>query len=443
MGNRVCREEGESCLWGGKGIVSVGRMGNRVCGEDGESCLWGGRGIVSVGRRGNRVCGEDGASSLTESDDSFFISPTLLRVIRVFRVGRVLRLVKSAKGIRTLLFSLAVSLPALFNIGLLLVLVMFIYAIMGMNFFMNAPKEAGLDDAFNFDTFLSSFILLFQMCTSAGWSDVMNGLIANCSSSGQCLDYTKATLYLSSYLIISYLVVVNMYIAVILENFSQATEDVQQGLMPEDFDMYYEKWEKYDPKATKYIPLDQLSDFVDYLDEPLRLPKPNHFLLVKMEIPICEGDQCFCRDILDALTKNFLGTSDTSSVPVKADDFKDENYVQISTTLKRQKEHYAARIIQKAYRNYKKRKDDDDDDDEDEEHGGGGGGRGGGGAGRGSIDGDKEKTSDVSGPSVSADTSSTVHPSDDPYDDSQQAVSVDADMDSRSVELKADSGVVA
>jgi hypothetical protein len=81
----------------------------------------------------------------------------------VFRVGRVLRLVKSAKGIRTLLFSLAVSLPALFNIALLLVLVMFIYAIMGMNFFMTAPREYGLDDAFNFGTFLKSFILLFQV----------------------------------------------------------------------------------------------------------------------------------------------------------------------------------------------------------------------------------------------------------------------------------------
>jgi len=49
---------------------------------------------------------------LKKGDDDameFLISPTLLRVIRVFRVGRVLRLVKSAKGIRTLLFSLAVS----------------------------------------------------------------------------------------------------------------------------------------------------------------------------------------------------------------------------------------------------------------------------------------------------------------------------------------------
>jgi len=90
-------------------------------------------------------------------------SPTLLRVVRVFRVGRVLRLVKSAKGIRALLFSLAVSMPALFNIGLLLVLVMFIYAIFGMSFFMHVKKTKGIDDVFNFETFLQSMIVLFQV----------------------------------------------------------------------------------------------------------------------------------------------------------------------------------------------------------------------------------------------------------------------------------------
>ena len=73
--------------------------------------------------------------------DKFTVSPTLLRVVRVFRVGRVLRLVKSAKGIRTLLFSLAVSIPALFNIGLLLFLVMFIYSIFGMNFFISRQAD--------------------------------------------------------------------------------------------------------------------------------------------------------------------------------------------------------------------------------------------------------------------------------------------------------------
>ncbi|XP_052766775.1 sodium channel protein type 4 subunit alpha B-like isoform X5 [Mya arenaria] len=301
------------------------------------------------------------------------VSPTLLRVVRVFRVGRVLRLVKSAKGIRTLLFSLAVSLPALFNIGLLLFLVMFIWAVFGMNFFKDVKTPyGGLDDVFNFQTFFKSIITLFQMCTSAGWDGVLKGLMntKDCNSNPQedekntCGSYPLAVMYLVTYLVISFLVVVNMYIAVILENFSQATEDVQQGLTPEDFDMFYEKWEKYDPDATQYISLDRLSDFVDYLDEPLKLTKPNYFLLVKLDIPIYEGDRLFCRDILDALTKNFLGTSETGDIPAEeiGEAKKKIEYDIISSTLQRQKEHYAAKIIQKAYRNYRTT------------HGGGGGG---------------------------------------------------------------------
>lgn len=304
--------------------------------------------------------------------EALLIPPTLLRVVRVFRVGRVLRLVKSAKGIRTLLFSLAVSLPALFNIGLLLFLVMFIYATFGMNFFMDVKHTAGLDDTFNFETFGRSIIMLFQMCTSAGWSDALAGLMNTkvgnktdeCNPDADppnCGSYGMAVGYLVTYLIISFLVVVNMYIAVILENFSQATDDVQHGLTPEDFDMYYEKWEKYDPNATQFIDLDKLSDFVDYLEEPLRLPKPNHFMLVKLDIPICENDKMYCRDILDALTKNFLGSDNLDNADLGVSNPLQENkakveYKVVSSTMKRQVMNYAARIIQNGWRKYRQQR---------------------------------------------------------------------------------------
>lgn len=101
--------------------------------------------------------------ALSEFIEKYFVSPTLLRVVRVAKVGRVLRLVKGAKGIRTLLFALAMSLPALFNICLLLFLVMFIFAIFGMSFFMHVKDRSGLDDVYNFKTFGQSMILLFQV----------------------------------------------------------------------------------------------------------------------------------------------------------------------------------------------------------------------------------------------------------------------------------------
>lgn len=104
--------------------------------------------------------------ALSEFIEKYFVSPTLLRVVRVAKVGRVLRLVKGAKGIRTLLFALAMSLPALFNICLLLFLVMFIFAIFGMSFFMHVKDKSGLDDVYNFKTFPQSMILLFQVSTA-------------------------------------------------------------------------------------------------------------------------------------------------------------------------------------------------------------------------------------------------------------------------------------
>ena len=66
------------------------------------------------------------------------------------------------QGIRTLLFALMMSLPALFNIGSLLILVMFMYAILGMSQFAYVQKVGGIDDMLNFETFPNSFLLLFQ-----------------------------------------------------------------------------------------------------------------------------------------------------------------------------------------------------------------------------------------------------------------------------------------
>jgi len=66
----------------------------------------------------------------------------------------------------------------------------------------------------------------------------------------------------------------------------QATEDVQKGVTQEDIDVFYEVWSQFDVKATEYMPLDRLSEFVDRLDEPLRLPAPNTVKLITLDIAI-------------------------------------------------------------------------------------------------------------------------------------------------------------
>ncbi|XP_035175669.1 sodium channel protein type 5 subunit alpha-like isoform X2 [Oxyura jamaicensis] len=306
---------------------------------------------------------------LAEGFSSFF-SPTLLRIFRLARIGRILRLIRKARGIRTLLFALLMSLPALFNIGLLLFLVMFIYAIVGMTNFACLGWEDGIDNLFNFQTFESSILCLFQVITSAGWDGLLSPLIkepASCApnlnitdkDSNSCRNKVVGIAFFVSYVIISFLIVVNMYIAVILENFSVATEESADPLCEDDFDMFYETWANFDPQATQFIEYSALSDFADALAEPLRVPKPNTIQLISMDLPIVSGDKIHCLDILLAFTKRVLGESgDLDSLELQMEEkFMVANpskvsYKPITTTLKRKQEEVSALVIQRAFRRH-------------------------------------------------------------------------------------------
>ncbi|KAJ6659307.1 hypothetical protein lerEdw1_019178 [Lerista edwardsae] len=299
-------------------------------------------------------------------------SPTLFRVIRLVRIGRILRLIRSARGIRTLLFALMMSLPALFNIGLLLFLVMFIFAVFGMANFANVKQEAGIDDMFNFETFGNSMLCLFQITTSAGWDELLKPILnteppdcdpninkSSTFSKGNCGNPAVGIMFFVSYIIVSFLIVVNMYIAVILENFNVATEESTEPLGDDDFEMFYEVWEKFDPKASQFIAYSDLSDFADALREPLRIPKPNKLELIAMDLPMVTGDKIHCLDILFAFTKRVLGDSgEMDALKVQMEEkFMAANpskvsYEPITTTLRRKQEEASAFIIQRAFRSH-------------------------------------------------------------------------------------------
>uniref|UniRef100_A0A4X2KGL8 Sodium channel protein n=1 Tax=Vombatus ursinus TaxID=29139 RepID=A0A4X2KGL8_VOMUR len=289
---------------------------------------------------------------LSDIIQKYFFSPTLFRVIRLARIGRILRLIRGAKGIRTLLFALMMSLPALFNIGLLLFL-------------------AGIDDMFNFQTFANSMLCLFQITTSAGWDGLLSPILNTgppyCdpnlpntnNSRGNCGSPAVGILFFVTYIIISFLIVVNMYIAIILENFSVATEESTEPLSEDDFDMFYEIWEKFDPEATQFIEYSALSDFADALSDPLRIAKPNQISLINMDLPMVSGDRIHCMDILFAFTKRVLGESgEMDALKIQMEEkFMAANpskisYEPITTTLRRKHEEVSAVVIQRAFRRH-------------------------------------------------------------------------------------------
>ncbi|GIL50401.1 hypothetical protein Vafri_6630 [Volvox africanus] len=108
---------------------------------------------------------------------------SFMPVLRALRVVRVVRLVRQAKGMQKLLRTLITSLPALANVGGVMLLIFFIFAVIGVNLFAGIKHGDNLDSHANFDTFPNGMLLLFRMLTGEAWDAIMQ----DCMNMGSCV----------------------------------------------------------------------------------------------------------------------------------------------------------------------------------------------------------------------------------------------------------------
>jgi len=160
-------------------------------------------------------------------------------------------------------------------------------------------------------------LLLFRVGTAAGWNTILDPLMVtppdcdpdldNGGLNGNCGNRFLAVFFFVSYIVIIFLIIINMYIAVILENFNEAQQQEEIGVSDDDLETFIQVWEEYDPKATHYISLHQLSDFLDALEPPLQIPKPNRHLFGELEVPIKTDYKIYLLDLMQALVRRAMG----------------------------------------------------------------------------------------------------------------------------------------
>ncbi|XP_069384943.1 sodium channel protein type 4 subunit alpha B-like isoform X2 [Paralichthys olivaceus] len=297
--------------------------------------------------------------------EKYFIDIKVLALLRLAPVTRIIHLVPCMRGIKRLFLALVMSLPALFNICLLLFLLMFTFSVFGMLSFAHVKNTARFHDMFNFETFLNSMICMFTMTTMAGWNTVLSPILntpLDCDPDkdtpvgGDCVHPTVGIIFITSYITLSLLLVVLLYTAVVLETFNMYDTETPSD---EDLLMFYKTWRRFDCDNSHIIPYSKLSDFCDALQDPLRIPKPNTFKLIHMDLPLLPGDKIHCVDVLFALTAQIFGDrGQMDSLKARMEEkfminnLSKMSYEPISSTLQRKQEEVVATVIQKAYRKH-------------------------------------------------------------------------------------------
>ncbi|XP_072550558.1 voltage-dependent P/Q-type calcium channel subunit alpha-1A isoform X6 [Salminus brasiliensis] len=243
-----------------------------------------------------------------------------LSFLRLFRAARLIKLLRQGETIRILLWTFVQSFKALPYVCLLIAMLFFIYAIIGMQLFGNIAIEEEGDSAINqhnnFRTFFQALMLLFRSATGEAWHDIM----LSCLGSKECDTLSGnnepecgsefAYLYFVSFIFLCSFLMLNLFVAVIMDNFEYLTRD-SSILGPHHLDEYVRIWAEYDPAACGRISYRDMYDMLRQMSPPLGLGKKcparvAYKRLLRMDLPVADDNTVHFNSTLMALIRTAL-----------------------------------------------------------------------------------------------------------------------------------------
>uniref|UniRef100_A0A672IHT7 Voltage-dependent T-type calcium channel subunit alpha n=1 Tax=Salarias fasciatus TaxID=181472 RepID=A0A672IHT7_SALFA len=169
-----------------------------------------------------------------EVNASLPINPTIIRIMRVLRIARVLKLLKMAVGMRALLDTVMQALPQVGNLGLLFMLLFFIFAALGVELFGDLicdelhPCE-GLGRYATFRNFGMAFLLLFRVSTGDNWNGIMKDTLRDCAhDTSTCYNTVVSPIYFVSFVLTAQFVLVNVVIAVLMKHLEESNKEAKE-----------------------------------------------------------------------------------------------------------------------------------------------------------------------------------------------------------------------
>ena len=127
-------------------------------------------------------------------------------VARLIRILRVLRLISAVPQLRLIVATLVRSIPSMGHVIMLMSVIFYIYAVTGFHLFGEADAE-------HWGTLGAALLTLFQMVTLEGWVEVMDAALET---------HPFGWIYFVSFILLGTFVVLNLFIAVVINNLEQS-----------------------------------------------------------------------------------------------------------------------------------------------------------------------------------------------------------------------------
>lgn len=222
---------------------------------------------------------------------------TVMSAIRLFRIARLFRLIRFMKGLNQLFTAFLLSIPKLANVTAILILLLFLFAVLGVNLFSKVLFHSAHDEYANFRSFFVAVMTLIRSMTGEAWNEMMHALSKDkfyfesyldmrCAEStdydtmvaegvldnpNECGNPLSFFFFLTYTLLVTF-VILNLFIAVIFEGFDESQKSEQSEIIQK----CVEVWKRYDPNYTLLLSIDATFEFIDEVISQLHRDPAEH-----------------------------------------------------------------------------------------------------------------------------------------------------------------------
>ncbi|CUG88146.1 voltage-gated ion channel protein, putative [Bodo saltans] len=272
-------------------------------------------------------------------------------VVGVFRVSRLLMLLRKMKGLQTLFVTLYHAIPEFLNVALVLMVLYFVFAIIGVQLFSNVPRGETISMYINFEHAGTALITLYIMMTQESWGDVTDELARNS---------TAAIPFSVTFMVIVSWVAINLLVTVVIDVFGEAEATEKQDASLRVIDHFRQVWCTYDPNGSKLLPVSVVLRILPTMPSSIwdRSPMKNGHSspwvcvlrqLERLHIPVDPSKRVRYEDCIGSLALRLFSLSTSEAIHVSQSTIHGVSWQQSHFSIHHE---FAALMISRTYRRY-------------------------------------------------------------------------------------------
>eukprot|EP00826_Nyctotherus_ovalis_P044512 TRINITY_DN4808_c0_g1_i12.p1 TRINITY_DN4808_c0_g1~~TRINITY_DN4808_c0_g1_i12.p1 ORF type:complete len:608 (-),score=171.08 TRINITY_DN4808_c0_g1_i12:156-1979(-) len=211
----------------------------------------------------------------------------IIILLTLFRIAKLMSLFRLLKFLRRMFQTMVLATPAAINLAILVILVNYVFAVVGVIFFSTTKLQNDLNGNANFKNLIVGFLTTFRIAAGDSWAVLGHDLMRTKTQYFECMHSPKyediqlnggetngcgnllGVIYVCIIVLVMNFIFLNLFMAIVVASMLEISDLSDSVLSDKILHTFQHTWSKYDPDASGLLEYSELWNFLCDLRKPL------------------------------------------------------------------------------------------------------------------------------------------------------------------------------